>query len=130
MFLGLARSFLVTALAMIFCLFFTRGLTEYAVQAGMAAVSGIMVFMSIRELVPVALRYLNPLDMAKSFSFGMYAMFFSIHWLNFALGLSGGEEDAAVPKSQVLAYLGMDGIFKGVHTPSQHPMHSPMFTEL
>jgi len=69
--------------AVLFGVFLPRGfLTEYVVQCMLAAVAGIMVYMSIRELMPATLNYIKPGKAAISFIFGMFLIFLSIYYLH------------------------------------------------
>jgi len=72
--------------AIIVGIFFTRFLTTYIVQCSLASVSGIMVYMCLKELTPYALKSLEPGHALTSFSLGMFVIFLSIHFLHTILG--------------------------------------------
>jgi len=68
--------------AVIFGVFLGSYLTEYIVQCMLAGVAGIMVYMSIRELMPATLKYIKPGPASVSFITGMAIICASIHYLH------------------------------------------------
>ncbi|EAL43669.1 permease family protein [Entamoeba histolytica HM-1:IMSS-B] len=56
-------------------------LTPSAIEICLCGVSGIMVFMSIVELIPSSLKYISPESSAQYFSFGMAFMAFGLYFM-------------------------------------------------
>eukprot|EP01121_Diplochlamys_sp_Union-15-3_P015705 TRINITY_DN523_c0_g1_i2.p1 TRINITY_DN523_c0_g1~~TRINITY_DN523_c0_g1_i2.p1 ORF type:complete len:319 (+),score=40.71 TRINITY_DN523_c0_g1_i2:35-958(+) len=71
--------------------FFIRDLDDYTIQSLLAAVGGIMVLVSFRELLPVALEYLKPESAMISNALGMIFISFSIYLLHGSSGIHGHE---------------------------------------
>jgi len=57
-------------------------LTEYVIQCMLAGVAGIMVYMSIRELLPATYKYIKPGPAGISFIIGMAMIGASVHYLH------------------------------------------------
>jgi len=68
--------------AIIFGILLGSYLTEYIIQCMLAGVAGIMVYMSIRELMPATLKYIKPGPAALSNIFGMAMIAASVHYLH------------------------------------------------
>jgi len=68
--------------AVIFGILLGSYLTEYIIQCMLAGVAGIMVYMSIRELIPATLKYIKPGPAAISMIFGMAIICASVHYLH------------------------------------------------
>jgi len=56
-------------------------MTPYIVQVLLAMVGGIMTIMSVQELLPTTLKYVNPNEAAVSFLTGMFLIFLTVHGL-------------------------------------------------
>jgi len=68
--------------AVLFGMFFTRFLTSYVVQCSLALVAGIMIFLCLKELIPVTLKYLEPREAMVSSIAGMFLIFLSVYFMN------------------------------------------------
>ncbi|EGG20414.1 zinc/iron permease [Cavenderia fasciculata] len=68
--------------AIIFGFFFRDYMTPYLVQAMLAAVAGIMIFMAIKELIPATLKYIDVNGATISNFVGMFVIFLSIYYLH------------------------------------------------
>jgi len=68
--------------AVLFGVVFGSYLSEYIIQCMLAAVAGIMVYMSIRELMPATLKHIKAGPASISFLIGMFFMFLSVYYLH------------------------------------------------
>jgi len=71
--------------ALIVATFATSFLTPHIIQASLAAVAGIMVFMCISELIPATLKYIEPKSAVRSHIAGMVFIFITVHFLHITL---------------------------------------------
>jgi ZIP family zinc transporter len=79
--------------ALVFGVLFTPYMTNATVQSLLAAVAGVMVLVSLRELIPVALKYLKPEPAIFSNALGMIFISISIYCLHYALQSSKQTTD-------------------------------------
>jgi ZIP family zinc transporter len=89
--------------AVIFGLLLGSHFTEYIIQCMLAGVAGIMVYMSIRELMPATLKYIKPGPAAISHIIGMAIIAASIHYLHGMLPHSHTRLDIAPTPSLATA---------------------------
>jgi len=68
--------------AVILAYFCSAFINEYVIQCLLAAVSGIMVYMSVCELLPAVYKYVKPKKAAISLILGMVIIAASIHYLH------------------------------------------------
>eukprot|EP00179_Madagascaria_erythrocladioides_P022562 CAMPEP_0198342364 /NCGR_PEP_ID=MMETSP1450-20131203/51029_1 /TAXON_ID=753684 ORGANISM="Madagascaria erythrocladiodes, Strain CCMP3234" /NCGR_SAMPLE_ID=MMETSP1450 /ASSEMBLY_ACC=CAM_ASM_001115 /LENGTH=359 /DNA_ID=CAMNT_0044047451 /DNA_START=95 /DNA_END=1174 /DNA_ORIENTATION=+ len=73
---------------------FSPLLSEYVLQAALAAVAGVMTYVCFTELMPAALKYLKPSEAVRSCLLGMVVIFVSIHYMQ---GMLAGDGGAASP---------------------------------
>jgi len=76
--------------AIVFGIIFGNYLTEYFIQAMLAAVAGIMVFMVISEIMPATFKYIKKGPATFSHMLGMFVIFLSIYYLHGMLPHSHG----------------------------------------
>jgi len=65
---------------------FSKYLSFYIVHCSLAAVAGIMVLLSFREIIPTSLKYIEPSKAILSNISGMFFIFISVYYLNQLLG--------------------------------------------
>jgi len=76
--------------ALLFGYFFTKYFTEYLVQSVLAGVAGIMVYLSVKELMPATLQYVKPGPATISNTIGMFfyifkcVLFTLLAWVSWA----------------------------------------------
>eukprot|EP01113_Clastostelium_recurvatum_P034922 TRINITY_DN4802_c0_g1_i1.p1 TRINITY_DN4802_c0_g1~~TRINITY_DN4802_c0_g1_i1.p1 ORF type:complete len:314 (-),score=82.61 TRINITY_DN4802_c0_g1_i1:36-977(-) len=97
--------------AIIFGVIFGNYLTEYMIQAMLAGVAGIMVFMVISELMPATLKYIKKGPASISNIIGMFVIFLSIHYLHGMLGHAHGHSHGPAASSSMQGF------------PQAKPMH-------
>ncbi|KAL6075909.1 Zinc transporter ZupT [Balamuthia mandrillaris] len=73
--------------AVIFGMLFTSWLTPVFINSCLAAVAGVMVLMSFRELIPTTLKYIQPEQAIYSLVTGMMFIFLSAYSLRWSFGL-------------------------------------------
>jgi len=92
--------------AIIFGLLLGSHFTEYRIQCMLAGVAGIMVYMSVRELMPATLKYIKPGPAAISQIVGMAMIAASIHFLHGMLPHSHSRLDLVPTPVSVAATTG------------------------
>lgn len=68
--------------ALLFGVLLNKFITVYVVHFMLSAVSGIMVFMSICELIPTSLKYISTTQATHAFVIGMFTIFVSVYYLH------------------------------------------------
>lgn len=63
-------------------LLFPVNLSEHLVECMLAAVAGIMAFLTVHELMPLAIEHAGRRDATFVVFLGMAIMSLSLHWLN------------------------------------------------